>query len=198
MAYAECLKARSGWAIWKKCQAGIANSGAAHMLHSGHGLRLFNVPRLQFWIGRIATNQSGCKLVMLGETARAKFCRMRRVRNNRQFGGWLALFALAVQLVLSFGHVHLEGIRGDDGTGTKLAAERAVSPPAPAQHPANDSGDYCAICATIHLASSSFLPDAPQLPVPFVSQAIEHFYYVPYVFAAPQRTAFQSRAPPLA
>jgi hypothetical protein len=123
---------------------------------------------------------------------------MRRVRNNKRFGGWLALFALAVQLVLSFGHVHLEGIRGGAGAGISLAAERPVSPTSPAQHPANDADEYCAICAAIHLASSTFLPDAPQLPVPFVSQPIEHFDYVAFVFIAPQRTAFQSRAPPLA
>ncbi|MGA8653297.1 MAG: DUF2946 family protein [Xanthobacteraceae bacterium] len=68
----------------------------------------------------------------------------------------------------------------------------------PAQHPANDGDDYCAICATIHLASTSFLPQVPLLPVPFVSQTVEHFSDFAFVFVAPQRTAFQSRAPPLA
>jgi hypothetical protein len=119
---------------------------------------------------------------------------MHRIRNNRRFGGWLALFALAVQLALSFGHVHLDGIRGDTDARISLISER--SPASPAQHPGNDA-DYCAICATIHLASSSFLPDAPQLPVLFVSQTIEHSDYVAFVFVAAQRTAFQSRAPPI-
>jgi hypothetical protein len=70
--------------------------------------------------------------------------------------------------------------------------------PSPAQHPFNDADDYCAICATIHLVSSLFLPDAPQLPVPFVSHTLEHFDYDTFVFIPPQRAAFQSRAPPLA
>jgi hypothetical protein len=103
-----------------------------------------------------------------------------------------------VQLVLSFGHVHLEGIRGDADARISLTGQRPASPASPAQHPAHETDDHCAICAIIHLASTSFLPDAPQLPVPFVSQTIEHFDYVAFVFIAPQRTAFQSRAPPLA
>lgn len=118
---------------------------------------------------------------------------MHLIRNNRRFGGWLALFALAVQLTLSFGHVHLEGIRGGADARVSLITER---PELPAQHPGNDA-DHCAICATIHLASTSFLPDPPQLPLPFVSQTIEHFHHVAFTFIAPQRTAFQSRAPPL-
>jgi hypothetical protein len=121
---------------------------------------------------------------------------MRWVRPNRRFGGWLALTALALQLALSFGHVHLDGARA--GAGWITAAKAPSAPPSPAQHPTSDADDYCAICATIHLASTSFLPEAPQLPVPFVSQTVEHFHPVAFVFIAPQRTAFQSRAPPLA
>jgi hypothetical protein len=149
-----------------------------------------------FRIGRIAPNRSGCKLSRAGRYRGTKFRWMHRIRNNRRFGGWLALFALAVQLVLSFGHVHLEGIRGDADARISLITERPESPASPSQHPGNDA-DYCAICATIHLASTSFLPDAPQLPLPFVSQTIEHSDYVAFVFVAPQRTAFQSRAPPI-
>jgi len=122
---------------------------------------------------------------------------MRWVRPNRRFGGWLALTALALQLALSFGHVHLDGVRAG-ATADWIVGAKAPSSPAPAQHPTNDADDYCAICATIHLASTSFLPEAPPLPVPFVSQTVEHFHHVAFVFVAPQRTAFQSRAPPLA
>jgi hypothetical protein len=120
---------------------------------------------------------------------------MRSFRTNRRSGSWLGLTALALQLVLSFGHVHLEGIRS--GTPALLTPERLATQPSPAQHPTHDADDYCAICATIHLASTSFLPDPPQLPVPFVSQTVEHFHHLAFIFIAPQRTAFQSRAPPL-
>jgi hypothetical protein len=123
---------------------------------------------------------------------------MQWVRPNMRFGSWLALVALALQLAVSFGHVHLDVVRAGSTAAWIAGAQAPSSPPFPAQHPANDADDYCAICATIHLASTSFLSDAPQLPVPFLSQTVEHFHHVAFVFVAPQRTAFQSRAPPLA
>ena len=124
---------------------------------------------------------------------------MRWFITGKGFGSGLALFALALQLALSFGHVHLDKFAAGFVTATAADAKAPASQqPSPQQHPAGDSDDYCAICAAIHLASSSFLPEAPQLPVPFVSQTIEHFDYVAFVFIAPQRTAFQSRAPPRA
>jgi hypothetical protein len=118
---------------------------------------------------------------------------MRWLRTNRRVGSWLGLAALTLQLVLSFGHLHLEGIGGNT---TALVAQLPAPQPSPAQHPSNDTDDYCAICATIHLASSLFLPDAPQLLVPLLSQTVEDFHHVSVVFIASQRTAFQSRAPP--
>jgi hypothetical protein len=123
---------------------------------------------------------------------------MRWVRTNRLYGGWLALAALTLQVVLSFGHIHLDGIRQESPAITVAASKAPSSQQNPAQHPANEAGDFCAICATIHLASSSFLPDAPLLPVPFASRTIEHFGNFTLVFVSPQRAAFPSRAPPLA
>jgi hypothetical protein len=105
---------------------------------------------------------------------------------------------MAPQLVLSFGHVHLEQLASGSVTASITASETSSSQQSPAQHPANDADDYCALCATIHLASSSFLPDAPLLPVPFASRTIEHLGYFTFVFISPQRAAFQSRAPPYA
>jgi hypothetical protein len=105
---------------------------------------------------------------------------------------------LALQVVLSFGHVHLDGVRGGSADVIVGQSKASVPQPSPAQLPAKDADDYCPICATIHLASTSFLPDAPQLPVPFVSQTIEHFSAVVVIPIVRQRTAFQSRAPPLA
>jgi hypothetical protein len=104
---------------------------------------------------------------------------------------------MALQLALSFGHIHLEKFASGTAVAS-VAASQAPSPQQnPAQHPANEANDYCAICATIHLASSSFLPDAPLLPVQFASRTIEHFGYFNFIFVSQQRAAFQSRAPPL-
>ena len=117
---------------------------------------------------------------------------------NRRFGSWLALAALVLQLVVSFGHVHLDGVhRSYPAPAVSGSGAQASQLPAP--HPGNDADDdYCVICATIFLAATTFLPPAPQLPVPSASQTIERFDRVPVVFIASRRAPFQSRAPPLA
>ena len=119
------------------------------------------------------------------------------VRIKRPWGTWLALAAMSLQLVLSFGHIHLGKLATDSAIASVTAA-KAPSPQRPSQHPANEADDYCAICAAVHLTSSSFLPDAPLLPVPFASRITEHFGSFNFTFVSPQRAAFQSRAPPLA
>jgi hypothetical protein len=123
---------------------------------------------------------------------------MRQVRTNSRWSTtWLALAAMALQLVLSFGHIHLERL-ASGSVRASVAASKAPSPQQnPIQHPANETEDFCAICATIHLASSSFLPDAPLLPVPFASRTIEQLSHFTSVSVSPRRAAFQSRAPPL-
>jgi hypothetical protein len=106
---------------------------------------------------------------------------------------------MALQLVLSFGHIHLENLASGSAIASVAATKAApLSERGPAQHPANEADGYCAVCAAVNLTSSSFLPDAPLLPVPFASRTIEHFSYLNFTFVLPQRAAFQSRAPPLA
>ena len=124
---------------------------------------------------------------------------MRWFRANKTFGGRLALFALAVQFVLAFGHIHHEDIYGSARPAAAIAA--AVpdgSQPLPANHPAKHSDDYCAICATMSLLGNSFVAAAPLLLLPSASHAIEQFDRVAAIFIAPRRAAFQSRAPPVA
>jgi hypothetical protein len=105
---------------------------------------------------------------------------------------------MALQLVLSFGHIHLEKFASGSAIPGMAASKALSSQQNPARHPANEADDYCAICATIHLASTSFLPDVPLLPVPFASKAIEHFCYFSFNSISPRHAAFQSRAPPVA
>jgi Protein of unknown function (DUF2946) len=123
---------------------------------------------------------------------------MRWVQTNRRCGSWLALAAMALQLVLSFGHIHLKKLASDSVIPSATTSKAPSSQQNPTQHPANEADNFCAICATIHLTSSSFLPDAPLLPVPHACRTIEHFSHFTFVFISPQRAAFQSRAPPLA
>jgi hypothetical protein len=109
----------------------------------------------------------------------------------------LALIALALQLVLTFCHVHLRGL---GGSSHRIIAGQAslAHPPlqAPVQIPSDD--DYCAICASIFLASSAFAPAPPQLLVPASFRRIEHYFNAAQPLAEQLRLAFRSRAPPVA
>jgi hypothetical protein len=120
---------------------------------------------------------------------------MHRFRYRGRVGTWLALIALAFQLAVSFGHVHLDGVR----IASKVSAVGRPTHTAqslPVQQP-GDKDDYCAICASLYLAAHSFVPLPPPLPVPLLlASAIAHIDYGAASFVAPRRLAFQSRAPP--
>jgi len=125
------------------------------------------------------------------------------VHRHKWHGALLALAALALQIALAFGHVHLNlrGVAGDS-RGTTIAPHHATlaqtSPQAPAQN-SDDDDDYCAICASIFLVSSSYTPAPPALPVPVGFQRIEHSLdNARGCTQSRRRLAFQSRAPPAA
>jgi len=102
---------------------------------------------------------------------------------------------MALQLLLSFGHIHLDKFASVSKAATVAETKAPASRSSLAQFPADDD-DYCAICAAIHLTSTSFLPGPPQLPQPLVSRTVDHFNRVLLISIAQQRAAFQSRAPP--
>jgi hypothetical protein len=109
----------------------------------------------------------------------------------------LALIALALQVVLTFGHVHLRGLGGSSHRVIAGQASLAHLPlQAPAQIPSDD--DYCAICASIFLASSAFAPAPLQLLVPASFRRIERYFNAAQPLAEQLRLAFRSRAPPVA
>jgi len=119
------------------------------------------------------------------------------IRANRRIGAAVALFALAVQLVLSFGHVHLDK--------TALFAPTAVSapqtasgdaPPDPDRRPG--AADFCAICATLSLASTLLLPEPSRLAPPIAhSHAWPREFEAALAASAPHLLS-QARAPPRA
>jgi hypothetical protein len=124
------------------------------------------------------------------------------LRANKTFVGRLALFALAVQFWLSFGHIHPEDIYGP--AEIPLAAASPIGLPttavlAPSQREHLDAfGDLCAICASTYLLTTSFLPDAAPLPQATAFQTVRRFDCVDIILIAPRRAPFQSRAPPVA
>jgi hypothetical protein len=113
-----------------------------------------------------------------------------------KIGSWLALAALALQLTLSSAHVRLTISHGVD-YGTAITGATVKTYKLPTPQPA-DSSDYCAICASVQLAASTLLPQVPQLPELFEFRTIRLAGDVALPFLGPRRTAFQSRAPPLA
>jgi hypothetical protein len=116
---------------------------------------------------------------------------------HKRHGAVPALIALALQIVLAFGHVHLRGLSGNSHPAIAGQASLARLPlQAPAQSPSDDD-DYCAICASIFLASSAFAPAPPQLLIPANFQRVEHCLNAASPLAELLRLAFRSRAPPV-
>jgi hypothetical protein len=106
----------------------------------------------------------------------------------------LALFALALQLVVSFGHVH-----ADEWTSQPLGIA-STAHAGEAQAPAGDTDhdDHCDICATLHALASAQIAEPPLLSIPraFAHAATPIDKGVAAV--EPRRASFQSRAPPVA
>jgi hypothetical protein len=124
------------------------------------------------------------------------------VRYHKRFGAYLAFAALTLQIVLAFGHVHFDRVERAALTVAAAAHGGSIvveaSRQAPAQLPSDDDDDYCAICASIYLASTSLVALPPQLPVPPAFTRVAQFYIDSFGVSAPRHAAFRSRAPPAA
>jgi hypothetical protein len=118
------------------------------------------------------------------------------VRTHRKFCGALALFALALQLVLSFGHVHLRDFAGIPG---KAVAQTQVTAPHGPQGDTADhaSDDYCLVCATVALSGTLVLPALPVLPPQSNSFEVSHWYRFADRRDPVDHALFSARAPPL-
>jgi len=119
------------------------------------------------------------------------------VHRHKHRSAVLALFALALQIAVAFSHVHLHGLGSPHAPIVKQARLSHSLPQTPAQTP-NDDDDYCAICASIFLASTAFAPAPPQLLVPVNFERVELCFTTASPLAEPPRLAFRSRAPPVA
>jgi len=134
---------------------------------------------------------------------------MKWFRSNIRHGSRLALFALAIQFALSFGHFHAQAApaiqsglsRADLATIGTAAASDAASQSAQKQQPSIPDGDQhaadaCAICAVMSLASNMLFATPPLLELP---RAVEFLYLTTdaeFIHLNSAHPAFQSRAPP--
>jgi hypothetical protein len=125
---------------------------------------------------------------------------MGRFRAKSKLGGRLALFALALQFILAFGHIHPADIYGSPNAPSPAHAVRLATadttPSFRSDHSAVVDDEFCAICATVSLLGNSVAAQAPRLSLP-EPQAVERGSRVLAVVLTPQWQPFQSRAPPL-
>ena len=119
---------------------------------------------------------------------------MRWFRTNRQFGGRLALIALTLQLVLTFGHVHTPSAALASALQASQSDDTAPLGP-------NHSGIAdidCATCALIQLSTISAPSVAPELPLPVAAEFLVLQPSVEFAAAAEPPASFRARGPPTA
>jgi Protein of unknown function (DUF2946) len=137
----------------------------------------------------------------LGQSANpAPVAKMRALRSLRRFGAGLGLFALLLQLTLSFAHIHADDLLGASAAGiSQTVGGKALADRGQDRHAPGAPHDDCRICAVMHLAGTIVLPDPPALAVPteFTVAALAADDPVTIV-VVPRRLPFQTRAPPSA
>jgi hypothetical protein len=127
---------------------------------------------------------------------------MRWFRSRSRLGAYLALFALAFQLAVSFAHVHLERIAPASAGANALAsvqpsAEDLNAPSGPAGR-GRLADDGCPICTLIHLAGALVPAEMPSLPLPTVFGRLRLELAAEFDLTACQGAFFRARAPPIA
>ena len=124
---------------------------------------------------------------------------MRGFRSIRRFGAGLGLFALLLQLALSFAHIHPDDLFPQgSGAAVQVAGGSQAAGGDPDRHAPGAPHDDCPICAVMHLAGTILLPAPPALAVPtqFTLAVFSTDDLVAVV--VPRRPPFQTRAPPTA
>ena len=131
-------------------------------------------------------------------------------RKHVKTGSRLALFALAIQFALSFGHFHGEIARlapavqaGLAGANVAIASAQAVqgAPSVAVQQPSNHDPDQhssdCAICAVLSLANNFLFAAPPVLELPQATGLLHLASGAEFAHLGSLHPAFQSRAPPV-
>jgi hypothetical protein len=122
-------------------------------------------------------------------------------RSHSRLGSYLALFALAFQLAVSFGHVHLGQVAPLSAGASALASARPSSegvnaPSSPTGHE-DPADDFCPICTLIHLAGALVPAETPNLPLPSIFGQLRLEGAVDFDLTASHGVLFQARAPPI-
>jgi Protein of unknown function (DUF2946) len=133
------------------------------------------------------------------------------IRKHVKLGARLALFALAVQFVLSFGHFHpvqaapalqtttsqTDFLRAADIVGKDAASPSAHQQQLPHQDHHQQPADGCAICTVITMAHGMLFATPPVLLLPRAIELLQRTTEAGFAHLGATHRAFQSRAPPL-
>ena len=130
---------------------------------------------------------------------------MKWFRSNIKQGSRLALLALAIQFVLSFGHFHGVAHAAPAIQSGIVASGIVVTAPAagPQQQPASDHDsdrhdhDGCAICSVMAMANAVLFATPPLLELPQAAEFLYRTTDAEFVHLNSVRVAFQPRAPPI-
>jgi hypothetical protein len=120
-----------------------------------------------------------------------------RWRLLRKGGAALGLFAVLLQLALSFAHIHARDVVAWSPDG-RPAAIQAVEHQHRNQGGLPASDDDCPICAAMRLAASGVapLPSAATGPVDFIL-IVHRPFATAFIPTRAPHTLFQTRAPPV-
>jgi hypothetical protein len=116
--------------------------------------------------------------------------------NLRRAPHSLALLAMLLQLVLSFGHFHAQNFAA-------LQSEHQPLTLANAQNAAGGAGQGlagdidCPICSSIQLLGSTALPDGVPLRAPIIRHSAIVFSVEPLRLTPPPHLLFDTRGPPV-
>ncbi|WFU70856.1 DUF2946 domain-containing protein [Bradyrhizobium sp. CB2312] len=132
---------------------------------------------------------------------------MKWFRSNIRRGARLALFAMLVQLGLTFGHSHwfaqaaplaATSLQQTDSDKALASSDRTAvqkqSPGSPDREPPGE--DNCAICAVVAMAGTVVFATPPLLQLPQATELLYRTLDAEFIHLESARTAFQPRAPP--
>lgn len=124
---------------------------------------------------------------------------MKWFRANIRHGAKLALFALAVQLVLSFGHVHGGTVHAAplDSTIALSASDATQTPAAPDTDHHHRAADPCAICAVMAMAGTALFAAPPVLLLPQAAVLLQRITEAEFDHLDAISGASQPRGPPV-
>ncbi|HLJ00959.1 MAG TPA: DUF2946 family protein [Bradyrhizobium sp.] len=116
-------------------------------------------------------------------------------RDHIRRSSWLALIALAINLGLSFGHLHAH-----DGAGLRSLSSAAIAASDEQGTKGHQDGDqadlFCPICMAAGAIGHALTSAPPVLPILFAQSAIDPTCEDVVSIPQPPRAAFYSRGPP--